>query len=125
MAELRFLTAVPILRIFDVAKAKEFYLEFLGFELDWSHQYSDELPVYMQVSRAGLTLHLSEHFGDGSPGAVVYITATGLPDWHAALIAKQYRNLRPGLSVEADGSAEMELIDPFGNRLRLNQDAPG
>ena len=27
--------AVPVLRICDVAKAKEFYLDFLGLTLDW------------------------------------------------------------------------------------------
>ena len=27
--------AIPILRIFSVDKAREFYLDFLGFEWDW------------------------------------------------------------------------------------------
>lgn len=26
---------IPILRIFDEAKAREFYVEFLGFRVDW------------------------------------------------------------------------------------------
>jgi catechol 2,3-dioxygenase-like lactoylglutathione lyase family enzyme len=29
----------PILRIFDEAKAKEFYVEFLGFRVDWEHRF--------------------------------------------------------------------------------------
>jgi hypothetical protein len=29
--------AVPILRIFEEEKAKEFYLGFLGFQIDWEH----------------------------------------------------------------------------------------
>jgi ribosomal-protein-alanine N-acetyltransferase len=124
MGELKFEPGIPIFRIFDVSKAKEFYLDFLGFQLDWTHQFADDLPFYMQVSRSGLTLHLSEHFGDANPGSTVYVTASGLVNWQAELIAKQYRNLRPGIKVQADGSAEMELIDPFGNRLRLNQESP-
>ena len=32
---IRFQRTVPIMRIFDEAKAKEFYLGFLGFGLDW------------------------------------------------------------------------------------------
>src|SRR4051812_9278801 len=28
---------VPVLRIFDVAKAREFYAGFLGFTVDWEH----------------------------------------------------------------------------------------
>ena len=30
----------PILRIFDESKAKEFYLGFLGFKLDWEHRFA-------------------------------------------------------------------------------------
>lgn len=33
---MRFQT-IPIIRIFDEVKGKEFYLEFLGMSLDWKH----------------------------------------------------------------------------------------
>jgi Glyoxalase superfamily protein len=46
----------PILRIFDEGKAKEFYLDFLGFHLDWEHRFGEKFPLYAQVSRAGLIL---------------------------------------------------------------------
>ena len=42
-------TPIPILRIFDEAKAKEFYLDFLGFRLDWEHRFEAHLPLYMQI----------------------------------------------------------------------------
>ena len=54
-----FQRAVPIIRIFDVPKAHEFYLGFLGFSVDWEHRFGDDFPLYTQVSRAGLALHLS------------------------------------------------------------------
>jgi catechol 2,3-dioxygenase-like lactoylglutathione lyase family enzyme len=60
---------VPILRIFDVAKADEFYQGYLGFKVDWDHRFDDNAPLYRQVSRGDLILHLSEHHGDGCPGA--------------------------------------------------------
>ncbi len=31
--------AIPIFRIFSVEKAREFYLDFLGFTLDWEHRF--------------------------------------------------------------------------------------
>jgi catechol 2,3-dioxygenase-like lactoylglutathione lyase family enzyme len=62
-----FIRTIPILRIFSVEKAKEFYCGFLGFSVDWEHTFEPGLPVYMQVSRGDLRLHLSEHHGDGSP----------------------------------------------------------
>lgn len=57
---------VPILRIFDLAKADEFYLEYLGFRVDWDHRFDENAPLYRQISRGDLVLHLSEHHGDGS-----------------------------------------------------------
>ena len=69
--------AIPILRIVDLAKAKEFYLDFLGFRIDWEHRFADDAPVYMHIARGDLVLHLSEHHGDGSPGATVYVCTTG------------------------------------------------
>jgi hypothetical protein len=33
------------------------------------HRFAPDLPLYMQVSRDGSVLHLSEHHGDCSPGA--------------------------------------------------------
>jgi hypothetical protein len=33
-----FTTITPILRILDEAKAKEFYVDFLGFKVDWEHR---------------------------------------------------------------------------------------
>src|ERR1700761_6167934 len=39
---------IPILRIFSMEKATEFYCDFLGFTIDWTH---DELgPLYVQLS---------------------------------------------------------------------------
>ena len=64
---------IPVLRIFDVAKAREFYGEFLGFAIDWEHTFDDHSPVYLQASREGALLHLSEHHGDATPGATVRI----------------------------------------------------
>jgi catechol 2,3-dioxygenase-like lactoylglutathione lyase family enzyme len=113
---------IPILRIFDVAKAKEFYVDYLGFTVDWEHRYEPDLPLYMQVSRDGLTLHLSEHYGDGTPGSTVYVEMTGIEAFHAEIAAKKYRYLRPGLDEgHGKNGKSLALTDPFGNRLRLNQ----
>ncbi|MGH6903964.1 MAG: glyoxalase superfamily protein [Geminicoccaceae bacterium] len=120
MAEPTFRT-VPILRIFDVAKAKEFYGGFLGLQVDWEHRFEPDAPVYMQVSRGDLVLHLSEHHGDCSPGACVYVRTTGLEDFHREITAKGYRFMRPGIEPTPWRSKLMEVIDPFGNRLRFDE----
>ena len=107
---------IPIFRIFDVDKTKEFYCGFLGFALDWEHRFGDHFPLYCQVSRGGMVLHLSEHSGDASPGARAFIPVTGVRAFQAELAAKQYRYMKPGLR-QAPWGLEMEVIDPFNNRL--------
>lgn len=110
--------AVPIVRIFDVAKAHEFYVGFLGFSIDWEHRFGDNFPLYSQVSRSGLKLHLSEHAGDATPGSNMVVYMSGLRAFQRELSAKDYRYLKPGLSEEPWG-LQMEVTDPFGNRIRF------
>jgi uncharacterized glyoxalase superfamily protein PhnB len=108
---------IPILRIFDEAKAKEFYLDFLGFTLDWEHRFEAGLPLYMQVSRDGCILHLSEHYGDGSPGIAMRIQTHDLEALQRELLTKQYRYARPEIEETPWGSHDMSVHDPFRNRL--------
>ena len=107
----------PILRIFDEAKAREFYAGFLGFRVDWEHRFEPRLPLYLQVSRDGCVLHLSEHHGDCSPGAAMRIEATDLEAYHRELTGKNYGYARPGIEDTPWGSRDMSVKDPFGNRL--------
>lgn len=116
-----FSRTIPILRIFDVAKAKEFYLDFLGFHLDWEHRFEPGLPVYMQVSRGGLVLHLSEHHGDDTPGSAVFVVLDGVSDLHREISSKQYKYPRPGIERVPWNANMMTIADPFGNHLRLNE----
>lgn len=108
---------VPVLRIFDVAKAREFYLDFLGFHADWDHRFEPSLPLYMQVSRGAAVLHLSEHHGDACPGAAVRIQVTDVAAYREELHARQYGYARPGVEDTAWGTREFVVVDPFGNRL--------
>jgi catechol 2,3-dioxygenase-like lactoylglutathione lyase family enzyme len=107
----------PILRIFDEAKAREFYVDFLGFKVDWEHRFEPDLPLYMQVSKDECILHLSGHFGDGSPGVHVRIATTGLDELQQSLVAKRYKHARPGIEDKPWGSREMTVLDPSGNSL--------
>ena len=117
---LSFTRVVPILRIFDVAKAREFYVDYLRCTVDWEHRFADKAPLYMQVSRAGLVLHLSEHHGDGTPGSTLYVETAGVRDLHAELSGRKCGYLNPGVEVDEIGAC-MTLLDPFGNTLRFNE----
>lgn len=117
---MEFTRVVPVLRTFDTDKATEFYVDHLGMTVDWEHRFEPELPLYRQVSRGDLVLHLTEHHGDSTPGSVVYVYMTGVRELHAELAAKPSAGSRPGLE-QTDGRTELTLIDPFGNRLRFGQ----
>ncbi|MCO5166565.1 MAG: VOC family protein [Planctomycetes bacterium] len=111
--------AIPILRIFDLERARAFYVGFLGLTVDWEHRFGPDFPVYLQVSRGDLVLHLSEHHGDGSPGVVVFVRTTGLADLHREVTSKGYASCRPSLDDAPWGGKVMEVTDPSGNRLRF------
>ena len=64
---------VPTFRIFSVDKAREFYLDFLGFKVDWEHRFEPNTPLYAQVSLGDCRIHLSEHHGDAAPGSAIRI----------------------------------------------------
>jgi uncharacterized glyoxalase superfamily protein PhnB len=108
---------VPILRSFDEAKAREFYLGFLGFTVDWEHRFDSGRPLCMQVSRGTCVLHLSEHHGDACPGAGLRIEVADIEALHAELLAHHYRHARPGIEAKPWGTREVTVGDPFGNRL--------
>jgi hypothetical protein len=67
-------------------------------------------------------LHLSEHHGDGSPGTAVLLRVSGLESFHEELKGKAYRYQRPGIGIAPWNAKVMELTDPFGNRLRFNEE---
>ena len=117
----RFTRTIPTLRIFDIAKAREFYLEFLGFKIDFEHRFEPDLPLFMQVSMGDVVLYLSEHHGDASPGAKIVIETTGLAAYHAGLLAKKYGYARPGLVEQPWGATSMTIADPFFNRIEFSE----
>jgi len=107
----------PVLRTFDEAKAREFYLDFLGFSVVFEHRFEPSLPLYMGIVRGECMLHLSEHHGDASPGASMRIEVQDIDALHAELVAKAYKHARPSIHAMPWGTRDMAVTDPFGNRL--------
>ena len=119
-----FAKPTPILRIFDEAKAREFYVDFLGFSIDWEHRFEPGTPLYMQISKDDCLIHLSEHHGSCCPGGAMRIETDGLDEFHSELTAKQYKYYRPGIQEQPWGTRDMTIGDPFGNRLTFYQLLP-
>ena len=120
-------SATPLLRLFDEAQTRAFYIGFLGFTLDWEHRFGDNFPLYQQVSLGGCVLHLTGHFGDCSPGGAVRIPVADVATLQALqqrLLAADYRHAKPGLEDTPWGTRELRLTDPAGNRLVFHADLP-
>ena len=76
----------------------------------------------MQVSRAGLILHLTEHHGDATPGSNAFIPMSGLDALHRELTA---RGAHAGIEDGPGDMRVLQLWDPFGNRLRFAERREG
>ena len=112
-------TVKPILRIFDYTKAIEFYIHWLGFSINWEYR-QENTPLYLEISFHDIVLHLSEHHGDCTPGARIFIDDfKDLAAYHKELIDKAYKYNRPGIDTPFYDSSALETTvnDPFGNRL--------
>ena len=110
-----------MLRIFDYAKAIEFYVDWLGFTIEWSHEFEPGMPKYFEVKRDDIVFHLSEHHGDGTPGTHMFIWCEGVKEFHKELIDKKYKYNRPGLEETFYGSWCVTVNDPFNNKISFNE----
>ena len=114
----------PILRIFDYDKTIEFYVNWLGFNIDFTHTFEPGAPKFMQVSLRDVVLYLSEHHGDGSPGVRITIEGfEGLRVYHEQLTAKKYKYNGPGLETAFwdPDVITVTVIDPVGNQLTFTE----
>ncbi len=114
---------IPILRTFPGEEARRFYLDFLGFTLDWEHRFSEGMPLYQQVSRRGCVLHLSEHHGDATPGSAVRIEISDVRRLQRDLAESPVYPLRIGLDSQPRGD-DLAVPDPFGNRIIFHTPRP-
>ncbi|NKX43281.1 glyoxalase superfamily protein [Roseicyclus persicicus] len=112
-----FQSPIPVLRSFDEAATRAFYLDFLGFAVLFEHRFDPTAPLYLAVRLGACELHLSEHHGDATPGSTVRIGVADVHTLSAELRAKPYPRSRPGVTRQPWGLDEAAVTDPSGNRL--------
>lgn len=111
-------TVIPQLRITNAEHSLAFYVDGLGFKIDWKHQFEPGFPLFFQITRAGQTIFLTEHTGDCEVGGAVYFT---VPDARACYAEFQQRGIAATKGPENTqwGTCEFMLTDPDGNKLRF------
>ncbi|OBI79377.1 glyoxalase superfamily protein [Mycobacterium sp. E740] len=112
---------VPVLRSLDEDRAREFYVGYLHFTVEWEHRFDDAMPLYMRLRRDRFVLDVSEHHGDGSPGSTVWVPVSDISALHRELRARNYSRMNPDIDADSPGGPTMEVIDPFSNTIRFCQ----
>jgi hypothetical protein len=112
-------TSIPVLRMFDEVQAREFYIDYLGFGVDWECQFTPTAPLYMQISFGSAYIHLNGHAKEDEPIGQVNIPVLGLENYCAYLIAKGADYPKPYVEDPryVGRNTDMNIDDPFGNYL--------
>ncbi len=104
---------------FEIAKA--FYIDWLAFRLDWEFRPEDGGPSIMKVSRGRTTLHLSEHYGDGSPGVKLFVDVDDVETLLTELQGRPNVYMRPAVEETQWKARILTVLDPFGNRIVFSE----
>ena len=101
----------------DEAKAKAFYLDYLGFEVDWEGRFNPTAPLYMQIHLGEAVIHLNGHAQEDAPISQVNIPVVGLDKYCQYLIAKGAGYPKPCVVDPRflGRNTDMNIDDPFGN----------
>ncbi|HEX9136385.1 MAG TPA: glyoxalase superfamily protein [Nitrospirota bacterium] len=63
------------------------------FLIDWEYRFEPPVPVFMQITRGGMSLFLSQHGGDCQVGGAVYLFIDDVDEWHPSFLQ---RGVHPG-----------------------------
>ena len=110
--------AIPHLRILDYQKAVDFYVDSLGFKIDFEWRHEPGFPVYMGICLGTLYIHLSEHEGSGpsGQGRGLTLSVTNADSWFETLKHKGIK-FEQEIQTQPWGSREFIMHDPFGNTI--------
>ncbi|HET6279824.1 MAG TPA: glyoxalase superfamily protein [Polyangia bacterium] len=110
---------MPTLRITSYPKSRAFYVDGLGFSIDWEHRFEPHLPVFMQVSRDDMAFFLTEHAGDCPPGGLIHLYVADVDKWFEEFLARGVPVREPP-NEGLPSLRSMSIVDPDGNRIQFH-----
>ena len=111
---MRFEGCAPILTVRDLAASLDYYVNILGFKIDW-----EDKPLFASVSRDRCCIFLCEG-GQGNPGTWVWIGVEDAGALFEELQAKGARIRHPPANYW--WAYEMQVTDLDGNVLRCGSE---
>lgn len=119
VAERNFQSWHPVVGVQSMKEAIDFYVDWLGFNLDGEWEEAPGEPKIAWISRDGLKIALNE-YPDAPSNVWLNVDVAD-----AQALADEWNERRPG-SVELIIGPPYEfpaiyLTDPFGNRIHINQ----
>jgi catechol 2,3-dioxygenase-like lactoylglutathione lyase family enzyme len=103
-------------------RTRAFYVDGLGFTVDWEHRFEPGLPVFAQLTREGLSLFLTEHRGDCEVGGAAYFVIDDVDSMFKEITRRGIRAAESPSDTEWK-AREMTVVDPDGNKLRFSTPA--
>ena len=114
---------IPALRITNYPRSKTFYVDQLGFHVEWEHRFEPNFPVFLSVARDGMRIFLTEHRGDCQVGGLVHFVIEDVDAYFGEFTA---RGVKSTESPNNDlGFRNMTITDPDGNQLRFMEPSTG
>lgn len=108
---------IPALRITGYERSKVYYVEALGFVVDWEHRFGSGFPVFVSLRRDGMQIYLTQHAGDCQVGGLVHFVIPDVDGWYREFRARG-ANVAEGPNNDL-GFRNMTVTDPDGNQLRF------
>ena len=110
----------PVFQITDYPQAIAFYVDWLGFHIDWEERPASG-GYYLQISCVNIVLHLTNYPNESSIGVRAMVQFTGLLSFQRLLLTKESAFSAPQLQKTTwnDKVMQLELFDPVGNCLML------
>lgn len=112
----------PVFQVADYAQALAFYIDWLGFSIDWEDRPASG-GHYIQISRGDLILHLTTYPNVSCAGARALVEFSGLLAFHYLLLQKESVFSVPPLQKTTWNNKvlQLELFDPAGNCVVLTE----
>jgi catechol 2,3-dioxygenase-like lactoylglutathione lyase family enzyme len=113
-----------MIAVTDMAKAKAFYAEQLGFQVTTDYGQGDQHWVTLALPGGGATLTLSTLHGNMKPGSMrMYLSTSNIEETYNGLKAKgaKANDIKDDLYGPGSGVKWFDLRDPDGNVWQVVQ----